>query len=489
MPKITFPENFLWGGAISAEQSEGHGNIKKGETIFDYHFKIKPNDFHNGVGPVVTSDFLTKYKEDIKLMHKHKINSFRTSLSWARIFPESDYSKPNKEAVAFYHSLIDECQSNGIELILTLFHFDLPMYAMAKGGFESREVWNDFTKYSAYVFEEFGSKVKTWTTMNEPWVPVQSSYISGIQVPFEKNEQKAVNAAYGIVMAHALVVNYFNEVVKIKYPENKIGGIFNSTVVYPKSNSQEDIRAAKYLELYQFTGMTDAMIGGKWNSDLVAWIKEMDLLPENFDRQDINILSKVNLDIVGLNFYQPLRAQAPVGNPKDKFQKYFNYYNMPGRRENKFRGWEIYPEALFDTFAIMSERYGKHKEYILSEYGMGVENEHAWRNNAGIIDDQYRVAFMKEHLQQLHRVINELGLNVIGAHAWAMLDCWSWNNSYKNRYGMIEVDIENQNRKPKSSLLFMEQTITEHGFDLNYHKMEHYMDFSKVKFTKSVTLE
>lgn len=488
MSKLKFPKDFLWGAAVSAEQTEGRGKIKKAKTIYDYQFEHRPQDFHNKIGPAITSDFISHYKEDLALLKAYKINSFRTSLSWARIFPEGDYSKPNLEAVAFYHDFIEECHKNNIELILTLFHFDLPMYAMEKGGWESREVWHDFLKYSSYVLDEFGSKVKIWTTMNEPWVPVQTGYLAGIQMPLLKNEQKAVNTAYGIVMAHALVVNHFNQVIKKKYPHNKIGGIFNSTVVYPKSQSKEDIKAAEYLELFQFTGMTDAMINGKWNPKLIQWVREMNIYPENLQKDDVNILAQVHLDIIGLNFYQPLRAEAPKDKPNNKFEQYFSYYKWPERRENKFRGWEIYPEALFDTFKIMASRYGKDKEYILSEYGMGVENEHLYRNDKGYIEDNYRIAFMQEHLFQLHRVIKELDLNVIGAHAWAMFDCWSWNNAYKNRYGLIEIDLKTQKRIPKASLMWMEEVIKDNGFDDDFKPIEEFMDFDKVEFTESITI-
>lgn len=488
MSKIEFPKDFLWGGAVSAEQIEGKGVSPKGETVYERHFKDRPSDFFHGIGPDKVIDFTRHYKEDIQLLKKFKINSHRTSLSWARIFPEGDYSKPNMESVKLYHDMIDEFKSNGIELMLTVYHFDMPMYAMDKGGFESREVWEDFTKYCAFIFEEFGSKVKMWTTMNEPLVPVQCSYIAGIQYPFLKDEQRAINAAYGIVMSHAKVVNYFNDVIKKKYPNNIIGGIFNSAIVYPADkNNPEDVKAAKYLDLYQFTGLTDAMVGGKWSPELVAWIKEMDLYPQNFKQEDIAELARVKLDLVGLNFYKPERAIAPDGNAKNKFEKYFKPYDMPGKRENKFRGWEIYPEALHDTMKVMYERYGKDKKYMLTEYGMGVENEGIFRDKeTGEINDNYRVAFMKEHLHQLNRLMTTTDINVIGAHCWATFDCWSWNNSFKNRYGLFEVNLDTMKRTPKASAHFMKEVVENHGFDDDYKPMEEYMDFDKLEFSESV---
>ena len=488
MKKIEFPKDFLWGGAVSAEQTEGMGASPKGETVYERHYKDRPKDFFGGIGPEKVIDFTNTYKEDIKLMKKFGINSHRTSISWARVFPDGNYDKPNAESVKLYHDIIDEFNKNGIELMLTVYHFDMPMYAMDKGGFESREVWEDFVKYCAFIFDEFGSKVKMWTTMNEPLVPIQCSYIAGIQYPFLKDDQKAVNAAYGVVMSHAMVVNHFNEVVKKKYPQNMIGGIFNSAIVYPADeNNPEDVKAAKYLDLYQFTGLTDAMVGGYWKDELVEWIKDMDLFPQNWDEKDRETLSKIKLDLVGLNFYAPQRAIAPKGKAKNKFEEYFTPYNMPGRRENKFRGWEIYPEALHDTMKVMYERYGKDKKYMLTEYGMGVENEAIFRDEkTGEINDNYRVAFMKEHLHQLNKLMTTTDINVIGAHCWATFDCWSWNNAFKNRYGLFEVDIKTMKRTPKASAHFMQSLVKEHGFNDDYKLMEEYMDFDSLEFSESV---
>lgn len=487
--QIKFPKDFLWGGAVSAEQTEGDGITNKGETVFKRQHNERPQDFFDNVGPGTTIDFTRHYKEDIALLKKYKINSHRTSFSWSRLFPEGDYAKPNADAVKMYHDIIDEFHKNNIELIVTIYHFDMPMYELEKGGFESREVWQDFLEYAKFVFNEFGSKIQKWTTMNEPWVPVQSSYIHGIQWPMLKNEQRAVNVAYGIVMCHALVVNYFNEYIKAKYPKNVIGAIFNSSIVYPKDpNNIDDVKAAKYLDLYQFTGLTDAMITGKWNPDIIDWVKEMNLIPQNYLKEDITTLSRVNVDLVGLNYYAPQRAMKQNQPSRNKFEEYFAPYELPNRRENKFRSWEVYPEAIFDTFKFLYNRYGE-KMYMLTEFGMGAENEDIFRNEkSGLIEDNYRKAFIMEHLVQLARVMNETKINIIGAHIWTVFDCWSWNNAFKNRYGLIEVNLETQERKPKSSLEFYKEIIENSGFEYNGEKFEDYIDFSKLKFSKSVVI-
>ncbi|TCG10335.1 glycoside hydrolase family 1 protein, partial [Mycoplasma marinum] len=376
MEKIEFPKGFLWGGAISAEQTEGKGKTPKAKTVYEQWYEEEPNDFFDEVGPETTIDITRRYKEDIQMWKGIGINSSRTSISWARIFPNGMEQPASKEGVAFYRDYFTEMKKNGIEPMVTLFHFDMPMYEQEKGGWESREVWQDFLQYSKYVINEFIDIVNIWTTMNEPWVPAEASYLKDIQYPKINNDQNGVNAAYGIVMSHALVVNYFNEFIKPKQTNKKIGAIFNSAIVYPKDpNNPEDVKAAMYMDLFQFKGLTDPMIKGTWPKGMKSWLKEMDLFPKNFKEKDIAILAKVDVDLIGLNFYSPRRAQAPTKkNNISKFDDYFESYDMPNRRENKFRGWEIYPEAIYDTIMELVDRYGKNKEYMLTEFGMGVEN-------------------------------------------------------------------------------------------------------------------
>ncbi|NQZ65842.1 MAG: glycoside hydrolase family 1 protein [Mycoplasmatales bacterium] len=489
MNKIKFPSDFLWGGAISAEQTEGKGSTRKAMTIYDKHYKLYPEDFFERAGPKKTIDITNNYKSDIKLWKEVGANSIRTSISWARIFPDGMEKEPSKEGVNFYKNYFKEMQDNGIEVLVTLFHFDLPMYEYEKGGWASREVWNDFLKYAKFIIREFKDQITTWFTMNEPWIPPLASYVWSLHFPKEQNDQRAVNEAYGIVMAHALVVNFFNEEIKVKYPNLKIGTIFNGSSIYPKdANNPADVKAVKYMDYFMFSGITDPMIIGKWPQGIKEWLLEMDLFPKNYKKEDLEILAKVKIDLIGLNYYAPNRVQAPTAESKkgkSKFFHYFERYNMPGRRENKFRGWEIYPEAVYDTLKELSDKYGKDKEYMLTEYGMGVEGEEVFKNKQGIIQDDYRISFIKEHLYFLNKAIND-GINVIGAHPWAIMDCWSWINAFKNRYGLIEVEINNNlKRRIKKSGQFMKKLSESNYFDGDFEKMEKYMDFDSMNYSQS----
>ena len=156
--KYAFPDNFWWGSASSALQTEG---AREGETTWDYWFAREPNRFHNGVGPQQTSTFYQHWKTDIQLLKQLNHNSFRTSISWARLIPDG-IGEVNPEAVDFYNQVIDELNEQGITPFMTLFHFDMPMAMQEIGGWENRDVVDAYARYAQICFELFGDRVLHW---------------------------------------------------------------------------------------------------------------------------------------------------------------------------------------------------------------------------------------------------------------------------------------------------------------------------------------
>lgn len=171
--KYVFPENFWWGSASSALQSEGEGYYtSRGETTWDHWFARQPHRFHQEIGPQDTSQFYRYWQEDIQLLKQLNHNSFRTSLSWARLIPDG-IGEVNPEAVTFYNQVINELIEQGITPFITLFHFDMPMAMQEIGGWENREVVDAYARYAKICFELFGDRVLHWFTFNEPIVPVE----------------------------------------------------------------------------------------------------------------------------------------------------------------------------------------------------------------------------------------------------------------------------------------------------------------------------
>lgn len=454
-----FPENFWWGSAASAAQTEGSNNGVKGKDIWDQWFATEPSRFFEGVGPEVTSDFYNRYKEDIKNMKAIGHNTFRMSISWARLIP-GGRGDVNHEAVTFYNQVIDELLANDIEPFVNLFHFDMPFELQELGGWENREVINDYVNYAKIAFDLFGDRVKTWFTFNEPIVPVEGGYLYDFHYPNIVDAKRAIQVAYHTMIAHAKVVDVYH-----KAYDGKIGIVLNLTPSYPRSQNPADLKASHICDLFFNRSFLDPAVKGEYPDDLIKLLEEHGHLPVT-EPGDRHLLKANTVDILGVNYYQPRRVKAKsvLPNPYSPFMPdwFFDNYEMPGRKMNPYRGWEIYEKGIFDIMMNLKENYGNIESFI-SENGMGVQNEERFLKN-GRIEDDYRIDFIKEHLKWLHKAIEE-GCNVKGYHLWTFMDNWSWMNAYKNRYGFFSVDLKTQKRTAKKSASWFAEVSQQNGFN------------------------
>lgn len=456
-----FPQNFWWGSASSAAQTEGAADRDgKAPTNWDHWFSQQPNRFFNQVGPQQTSTFYDNYKQDIQLLKQVGHNSFRTSISWARLIPDGT-GQPNPKAVEFYNSVIDELKANGIEPFITLMHFDLPFAMQEKGGWESREVTDAFAYYAKTCFELFGDRVNFWFTFNEPIVPVEGGYLYDFHYPNVVDFKRAATVAYHTMLAHAKAVKAYRELNQA----GQIGIVLNLTPSYPRSDNPADVKAAHLADLFFNRSFLDPAIKGEYPEELVELLRTYEQLPR-CDFADKALLEEGKIDLLGINYYQPRRVKARMNavNIESPFfpEWFFDNYEMPGRKMNPHRGWEIYEKGIYDILINLRDNYDNIPCYI-SENGMGVEGEEKFVEN-GQINDQYRIEFVKGHLQWLHQGISE-GANCIGYHMWTFIDNWSWMNAYKNRYGFIQLDLATQKRTIKKSGEWFAQVAKDNGFD------------------------
>lgn len=458
--KYEFPANFWWGSACSALQTEGESEQGgKSATTWDAWFARQPWRFHQQVGPQQTSTFYRHWRQDIALLKQLKHNSFRTSLSWARLIPDGT-GEVNPQAVAFYNSVIDELLAQGITPFITLFHFDMPMVMQEKGGWESREVVDAFSRYAQICFELFGDRVHHWFTFNEPIVPVEGGYLYDFHYPNVVDFKRAATVAYNTVLAHASAVRAF----RAGHHPGEIGIVLNLTPSYPRSQHPADVKAAHYADLLFNRSFLDPVLRGEYPADLVALLKEHNQLPA-CQPEDIALIAEGKIDLLGINYYQPRRVKCRESavNPDSPFMPewLFDYYDMPGRKMNPYRGWEIYEPGIYDILTNLRINYGNPRCFI-SENGMGVENEQRFIEN-GQINDSYRINFVRDHLIWLHKGISE-GSNCLGYHMWTFIDNWSWCNAYKNRYGFVQLDLDTQQRTVKKSGEWFAATAENNGF-------------------------
>ncbi|CAM2867551.1 glycoside hydrolase family 1 protein [Erysipelothrix tonsillarum] len=456
MKQYNFPKTFLWGAASSAPQTEGvyRGDGKSPSTWDQWH-EQDPERFYDEVGPNRASSVYEHYKEDIQLMKDMGLNSYRTSISWTRLLPDGKHL--NMQAVEYYRDYFQTLIDHDIKPIINLFHFDMPWWMMNKGGWANKEIVDHFEYYARVCVQEFGDLIDCWTTFNEPIVHVECSYMYGFHYPAIVDFKKATLAAYHTMLAHSAAI----KAMKAVKADIEVGVILNITPIYAKSNAPEDLEAARIADLLNVYSFLDAMVMGTFKQELVEVLRENELLCETTE-DELAMIKTYTASFLGVNYYQPKRVQAPkvqTHKPALTPEDLYIPYEMEGRRINPYRGWEIFPEALYDIAKRLQEDYHEIPWYV-SENGIGVQDEQRFKNADGKIEDQYRIEFIQEHLKWLQKAIDE-GANCFGYHAWTFVDCWSWLNAYKNRYGFISLDLKTQERTRKESSYWFESFIKE----------------------------
>lgn len=300
-----------------------------------------------------------------------------------------------------------------------------------------------------------------WFTHNEPIVPVECGYLGHYHYPCVVDFKRAVQVGYHIMLSSALAIMEYKKLNQC----GQIGIIINLTPSYPRSNSEEDLVASNIADLLLNRSFLDPSVHGEFPGQLVEFIKEQNLMPE-YTKEDLEIIKNNTVDLLGVNYYQPRRVKAKENKHEENDtltpESFFDFYDMPGKKINPHRGWEIYEKGIYDLSINIRDNY-KNIPFFISENGMGVEGEEKFKVN-GQINDDYRIEFIKEHLKWLHKALEE-GCNIKGYHLWTFMDNWSWLNSYKNRYGFIEIDLDdNYRRTPKKSAYWFKNIIEDSGF-------------------------
>lgn len=452
------PKDFFIGMAMSGPQTEG--SYKKDNrlpSIWDLWSDLEITDFHNNVGAYVGNDFYNKYKEDIMILKGLNLDSFRTSIQWSRLIDKN--GKLNVAGAKFYHKLIDFANSQHIEIFINLYHFDMPAHLFEKGGWENREVIEAYVNYTKIAFEEFGGKVKYWFTFNEPIVEPMCMYEKGIWYPKIKDLKRSLQVQYNITIAHCLAVDEFRKLEEKNHfaKGTKIGLINAFCPSYTRENpTQDDLEAVRINDGLHNRWWLNIVSKGKLPLDVLETLKEHNIIP-NMRVGDEQILKLGIVDWLGVNYYQPNRVQAP----KEKIDKngqpiFFDPYIWEDRKINIHRGWEIYPKGIYD-FGMKLKNEFPEIEFFISENGIGVANEEKFINEDNIVQDDYRIEFVREHLNWIVNSIDE-GAKCVGYHYWALIDNWSWSNAFKNRYGFVRVDLDdNYKRIEKKSAKWLRE--------------------------------
>lgn len=454
---MTIPGDFILGAAASAWQTEGWSGKKAGQDSWiDLWYKNDRQVWHNGYGPAVATDFINRFREDVALMKQAGLTHYRTSINWSRFLTDYENATVDEEYAAYYDVLFAEMHRQGIEPMICLEHYELPGTLLETyGGWASKHVVELFTRYAEKVFARYHHLVTRWFTFNEPIVVQTRVYLDALRWPYEQNTHTWMQWNHHKVLATAKVVKLFRE----KGYRGTVGCILNPEVTYPRSRAAHDVKAAEIYDLFYNRVFLDPLVHGRYPQELFALLEKHQVQWEYSD-DELALIANHTVDELGINLYYPHRVKAPsrAWHPDTPFHPayYYEPFELPGRRMNTSRGWEIAPRIIYDMAMRIKNDY-RNIDWFVAESGMGVENEGQFRNSDGIIEDNYRINFISEHLYYT-LLAREEGANCHGYMLWAFTDNVSPMNAFKNRYGLIEIDLaDNRARRAKKSASWFRQ--------------------------------
>ena len=465
---MRFPKDFLFGAASAAYQVEGAWNLDgKGVTNWDVFSKIPGKTFEATNGDIAV-DHYHRYKEDIRLMHEMGLESYRFSISWARIIPDGT-GEINEKGLAFYNNIINECLHYGIVPFVTLYHWDLPLPLAEAGGWLNKAIIPAFERYAQICFEAFGDRVKHWITFNETVIFCGHAYLNGSHPPGIVNDaKKYFQSTHNVFVAHARAVESYKALRQ--YGEIGITHVFYPA--YSIDSTNDNLFAATHANAYCTHWYYDPVLLGEYPQYVVQQLAKNAWTPDWTDAElELLRTAAPKNDFVGLNYYQPQRVmknqggteashsrESATGAPGNaSFDGVYRTVAMADKVYTKW-GWEVSPEGFLDGMRMLKERYGDIKMYI-TENGLGDEDPII----DGEICDVPRIKYIEAHLKACKAAIME-GINLKGYYAWSVIDLLSWLNGYKKQYGFIYVDHKNDlERKKKLSFYWYHDVIQSRG--------------------------
>lgn len=466
-----FPENFLWGGAVAANQCEGaYDEDGKGLSIQD----VMPHGIKGARTATPTKDnmklvavdFYHRYQEDIRLFAEMGFKVFRLSIAWSRIFPKGDEKEPNEKGLEFYDRVFDECRRYGIEPLVTISHYETPLYlAEHYNGWSNRALIGFYENYVRTVFTRYKDKVKYWLTFNEINSILDSPFMSGgISTPKEElSESDLYQAIHHELVASALATKIGHEI----NPDFQIGCMILSMPIYSLSPNPSDV-IRTMEENHKNTMFTDIHVRGEYPGYMKRYLREREIRVE-FAPEDAEIL-KNTVDFISFSYYVSVCATA------DAKKNVRGEGNLLGGVPNPYLkasewGWQIDPQGLR---YICNELWDKYqKPLFVVENGLGAVDILVTDEDGNkTVKDDYRIEYMRDHLLQLEEAIGD-GVDVMGYTSWGCIDLVSASTAeLKKRYGLIYVDRNDDGsgtleRYRKKSFYWYKNVIASNGKSLH----------------------
>ena len=442
-----FPDGFLWGAATAAHQIEGSPLVDGAGPSIWTRFAHTPGMTLNGDTGDVACDHYRRWKQDVALMRELGLKAYRFSVSWSRIHPEGT-GRFNQAGLDFYSRLVDELLENGIEPLLTLFHWDLPAALDDRGGWLNRDCADWFADYGTTLYRALDGRVKKWATINEPWVVTDGGYLHGALAPGHRSRYEAPLAAHNLMRAHGAAVQAYRAEGR-----HEMGLVVNIEPKYPAGDSPEDAAAVRRAHAYMNEQFLHPALLGRYPDEL----KDIfgDAWPE-WPAEDFALIRQP-LDFVGINYYT--RSVTAAG---DSYPQRTAVVRQPLGTYTE-TGWEVFPQGLTDLLLWFKDTYGDLPVYITENGAAFFDPPVA---EGGRVRDPLRTDYLRKHLSAIHDAI-AAGVDVRGYMAWSLLDNLEWSLGYSKRFGIVHVNYGTQERTPKDSARWYSKVIASNGRTLS----------------------
>ena len=473
---MSFPENFLWGGATAANQCEGAyqeggrglANVDvcpQGKDRFPVAAgrmkMLRPDDGH--YYPAMEAiDMYHHYKEDIAMFGEMGFKTYRLSIAWSRIFPKGDETEPNEEGLRFYEDLFRECHKYGIEPLVTITHFDCPIHLIEEyGGWKNRKLIEFYKNLVTVLFTRYKGLVKYWLTFNEINMILHMPFM-GAGLVFEEGEdekQAEYLAAHHELVASAEATRIAHEID----PENKVGCMLAAGMTYPYTCNPEDVWKAQQKDRENFF-FIDVQARGYYPS-YAKKLFERENITIDITPEDEKVLRENTVDFVSFSYYSS-RCTSADESVASTDGNVFATVKNPYLKASEW-GWQIDPLGLRITLNALYDRY--QKPLFIVENGLGAVDE---PDENGYVEDDYRIDYLREHIKAMKAAVEEDGVDLMGYTPWGCIDLVSASTGeMKKRYGFIYVDKDNDGngtlkRSRKKSFYWYKKVIESNGEDL-----------------------
>ncbi|MCL4252070.1 MAG: beta-glucosidase [Anaerolineae bacterium] len=426
-----FPQGFYWGTATASFQIEGATKADgRGESIWD-RFAATPGKIRTGETGDPACESYHRYAEDIALMQAMNLNAYRFSIAWPRVIPDGS-GTVNDKGLDYYDRLVDALLAAGITPLVTLYHWDLPQRLQDEGGWANRASIEAFVRYADVTVARLGDRVKNWTTLNEPWCVSILSNLIGEHAPGLSDLKTALQVAHNILVAHGAAV----PVIRKRCPDAQVGIVLNFEPAFPVTDSEADRRLARMHHATFNEWFIGPVMGHGYPQN--AWLDYGENVPEVLPG-DMEIIA-APVDYLGVNYYTRHLWHDPSSSDGARVLHQRDEGNVSAR------GWEIYPQGLYDIITWLHKTYDIPR-FLISENGMARDDQVA---EDGAVHDPERISYIRQHLEVVLRLISE-HIPITGYMCWSLMDNFEWAFGTSSRFGLAYVNFETQERFLKDS--------------------------------------